>query len=284
MMSATELSRVKDIYLPQKATVTEIYSMTATEKFFRFHLEEGEALPYMPGQFMEVSVPGFGEAPISISSSPTRTDDTTFEMVIRKAGNVTTALHALVPGEPVGLRGPYGTHFPVEESMKGKDIVFVCGGIGLVPVRSAIHYVLDHRENYGQVTILSGTRSPEDRLFTEELYEWKTRSDVNFLETVDTADKRWGGTVGVITTLLKQVHIDPTKTVVVICGPPIMYKFVLLELRKLNVDINQIYVSLERHMRCAVGKCGHCQINGLYACQKGAVFNYADIVDVREAI
>lgn len=283
-MTAARISALKDIYLPQKAVVTEIYPMTATEKFFRFHLEEGDADDYMPGQFMEVTVPGIGEAPISISSSPTRIDKTTFEMVIRKAGNVTTALHTLVPGDPVGLRGPYGTYFPVTDAMKGKNVVFISGGIGLVPLRSAIHYVLDRREDYGEVAILSGTRRPEDRLFTEELYQWKTRNDVTFLETVDSADARWGGTVGVITTLIKQIRINPAQTVAVICGPPIMYKFVLLELRKLNVPIEQIYVSLERHMRCAVGKCGHCQINGLYTCQKGPVFNYADIFAVREAI
>lgn len=274
----------KDIYLPEPATVLNVRQMTSLEMYFKFKMDGGGHLDYMPGQFIEISVPGIGECPISISSSPTRTERGAFEMVIRKAGNVTNALHDLTPGDKVGIRGPYGSTFPVDGAMKRMDIMFICGGLGLVPVRSAIHYVLDSRKDYGEVIVLYGTRSPADRLFTGELYELKVRKDVRFRETVDIADPAWGGDVGVITSLLPHVDIDPDNTITIVCGPPIMYKFVLADLQKLNIADNSIYVSLERHMKCGVGKCGHCQINGLYTCQDGPVFNYADLAAVPEAI
>ncbi len=273
----------KDIFLPEPATVLDVQAVTKLEKFFRFKLD-GLGLDSMPGQFMEISVPGIGECPISISSSPTRTEDGVFEMVVRNTGNVTGALHRLSPGDRIGARGPYGKPFPVDDAMKGKDVFFICGGIGLVPVRSAIHYVLDHREDYGEVIILLGSRTPEDRMFIDELYEWKVRKDVRFRETVDVADPTWGGDVGVITTLMPHVDIDPGNLVTVVCGPPLMYKFVLLELENLEMPDDNIFLSLERHMKCGVGKCGRCQIGGLYACQDGPVFRYSDIVNVPEAI
>jgi NAD(P)H-flavin reductase len=273
-----------DIYLPRPATVLEVAKVTEHERFFRFAMAGYEPLGYMPGQFMEVSVPGIGEAPISISSSPTRCPDNTLEMVVRNVGNVTNALHNLTEGDRIGLRGPFGTPFPVDREMLRRDLLFVCGGIGLVPVRSAIQYVLDRRDQYGEITILFGTRSPQERLFTDELEEWAARDDVTFLETVDVADDSWTGNVGVITTLFSRIQVAALNTVAVVCGPPIMYRFVLRELHRLKMKNRHVYLSLERHMRCGVGKCGHCQINGMYACQEGAVFNYADIASVPEAI
>jgi NAD(P)H-flavin reductase len=277
-------AEAQDIYLPEPATLLDVRPLTDQEKYFKVKFDKARAADYSPGQFMEVSLPGIGECPISISSSPTRHADGAFEMVIRKAGSTTAALHRLEPGDKIGVRGPYGTRFPVDGQMRGKSVLFICGGIGLVPVRSAIHYVLDKRDQFRDVTVLFGTRSPRDRLFTGELYELKTRNDVVFQETVDVADPSWGGNVGVITTLIPLVRSDPASTIVVICGPPMMYRFVLIELRKRQFANRNIYVSLERRMKCGVGKCGHCQINGVYACQEGAVFNYADIVPLREAI
>ncbi|MBI3986472.1 MAG: FAD/NAD(P)-binding protein [Lentisphaerae bacterium] len=271
-----------DIYLPMPATAVQVAPMTASESFFEFRLDSGSDLGHMPGQFVEVSIAGQGEAPISISSSPTLKGS--FQMVVRNVGNVSRAMHALKPGDKAGIRGPFGTHFPVETAMKGRDILFICGGIGLVPVRSAIHYVFEHRRDYGKVNILFGTKTPADRLFTEDMERWKVQPDTTFLETVDRGDPRWKGHTGVITTLLPDVTVDPAKTVAVICGPPIMYKFVIMELRKRELDDDRIYISLERHMKCGVGKCGHCQVNGLYVCQKGPVFRYADVSAVREAI
>jgi NAD(P)H-flavin reductase len=274
----------KDVFLPQMATVLDNRPMTQAENHFRFRLPPAACSPYLPGQFMEVSVPGIGEAPISICSSPTRTGDAEFEMVVRRVGRVTRALHALQPGDTVGIRGPFGTHFPVDGALRHRDLLFVCGGIGLVPMHSAIQYVLDRRDDHGKVTILFGTRSPADRLFTDELLEWKVRDDVTFLETVDRADPSWGGSVGVITSLFSRIQVDPARTTAVICGPPIMYRFVLLELQKFGLANSHIYMSLERHMKCGVGKCGHCQINHMYTCIDGPSFSYSEIKNLEEAL
>lgn len=282
MIQSNPVQEIKDIYLPESADVLKVEPMTALETFFEFRLTSGRDLGHMPGQFVEVSIPGIGEAPISVSSSPTQRGS--FQMVVRKVGNLSGAMHALAAGRQIGIRGPFGTHFPVDGAMKGQDILFICGGIGLVPVRSAINYVLDHRDDYGHVTILFGTKTPADRLFTDEMQRWAAAKDVTFMETVDRADDGWKGNVGVITTLIPKVRIDPAKTVAVVCGPPIMYKFVILELDKVGLKADRMYVSLERHMKCGVGKCGHCQVNGLYACQDGAVFKYSEIANVREAI
>jgi len=272
----------KDLFLPEPAEVLKAEPMTEMEVFLRFTLDSGRELGHMPGQFVEVSVPGIGEAPISISSSPTLRPG--FEMVVRKVGNVTGAIHRLRAGDKVGIRGPYGTHFPVEAAMKGRDLLFVCGGIGLVPVRSAIQYVLHNRRDYGRVIILYGTKSPPERLFLDELRDWANLSDVEYMETVDRGAPGWTGHVGVITTLMPKVEVDPARTVALVCGPPVMYRFVLLELFRMNVGKQNIYVSLERHMKCGVGKCGHCQINGVYVCQDGPVFNYAEVEALREAL
>jgi len=272
----------KDIYFPLPATVSKVEPMTKLETFFSCRLDSGEELGHMPGQFVEVSIPGIGEAPISVSSSPTRRGS--FEMVIRKVGNVSKALHELVAGDKIFVRGPFGTSFPVDGAMKGKDVIFICGGIGLVPVRSAIQYVLDNRGDYGRVIILFGAKTPRDRLFVEELDKWRHDKNVTLLQTVDRRDESWYGAEGVITTLLPLVKIDKDNTVAIICGPPIMYKFVVVVLLEAGLNENQIYLSLERHMKCGVGKCGHCQISNIYVCQDGPVFKFSDITDIEEAL
>jgi NAD(P)H-flavin reductase len=273
---------VKDIYLPETATAVKVSRLTPTEKLFTFKLDSGKPLGHMPGQFAEISLLGIGEAPISISSPPEAAP--TFEMGIRQVGSLTTALHKLSPGDKVGVRGPFGTTFPVKTAMKGRDLLFVCAGIGMIPLRSAIKYVLAHRKDYGRVIILSGTRTPAFRLFADELEQWGKTDGVELLETVDQPEGSWKGNVGVITTLFPKVSFNPKKTVALIVGPPVMYKFALLELRKCEMSFNNIYVSLERKMKCGVGKCGHCQIDSLYACQDGPVFRYADIAAIKEAI
>ncbi|MBU4199074.1 MAG: FAD/NAD(P)-binding protein [Verrucomicrobia bacterium] len=280
-MAQTRSSQEKDIYRPEPATLAKVQPVTEMESFFELRLDSGKELGHMPGQFVEVSVAGIGEAPFGVSSSPTRQGS--FHLLLRRVGNVSSALHRLKAGDKVGIRGPFGKPFPVDDAMKGQDILFISGGIGLVPVRSVIQYVFDHRRDYGAVTILFGTKSPADRLFVDETDEWKRQPDTVYLESVDRADASWKGNVGVITTLMPKITIDPVRTVAVICGPPIMYKFVLMELNKMGVPSERSYVSLERHMKCGVGKCGHCQINGLYACQDGPVFRYSDLIPVREA-
>ena len=268
-------------YLPRWAEISRIEDLTESEKLFEMHLVSGEPLGHNPGQFVELSVMGIGEAPISVSSAPRETNS--FELAIRKVGNLTNAVHNLVTGDTVGIRGPFGTHFPVEET-KGKDILFVAGGIGLVPLRSFINFVLEHREEYGEVTILFGARNPSEQLFLDELEQWGSREGIKYLETVDRPDQNWKGHVGVITTLFPKIDIDPSKTYCIIVGPPVMYRFVILEAKARGIPDTQIFLSLERRMKCGVGKCGHCQINHIYVCQDGPVFRYTDIFDLKEAL
>jgi NAD(P)H-flavin reductase len=271
----------KDIYLPQLATVKQAKLLNETEVYLQLAMND-ETLDYVPGQFVEVSLAGVGEAPITISSSPTRKDY--FELVVRKVGNVTSTIHKLRTGDKIGIRGPFGKGvYPVKES-KGRDIVFICGGIGLVPQRSFINYVLDNRDDYGDVTILLGTKSPSQRFLIDELQSWSKRSDVQFMETVDQGDDRWSGNIGVITTLIPKIESRLKSAVVTVCGPPVMYKFVLMSLQEYNLPREDIYLNLERKMKCGVGKCGHCQINYCYVCMDGPVFRYSDLACLPEAI
>jgi NAD(P)H-flavin reductase len=270
----------KDIYLPEMATITKRRMLNGTELYMHLHLDSGKELEHTPGQFVEVSIAGLGEAPISISSSPTQKG---FELVVRHVGSLTKAIHKLEAGQKVGIRGPFGSTYPIEQA-KGKDLVFICGGIGLVPQRSFIRYVLDHRKDYGKVTVLIGTKCYDMRLFREEIALWQERKDMTLTETIDEAHDCWDGDVGVVTTLIPKIESDLPKSLLLVCGPPIMYKFVLMALAEAEVPEKNIYVNLERRMKCGVGKCGHCQINSLYVCQDGPVFRWSDLALVPEAI
>jgi sulfite reductase subunit B len=270
-----------ELYLPRPARLVKITDLGAKEKVFDFKFTDGDPLGQRPGQFVEVSMPGLGEAPISVSSSPTRPE--TFQLAIRNVGSVTEAIHNLKVGGVVGIRGPFGNGFPLD-FLKGKDLVFLCAGIGLFPLRSLVQYVLDRRGEFGRVIILSGARTPGDMMFREEQAEWSRRPDVEFLSTVDKGDAGWTGNVGVITTLIPKIKIDPRKTAAVVVGPPVMYRFAIIELKKANLADENIILSLERRMKCGVGKCGHCQINGVYVCQEGPVFNLAQLRGLREAV
>ncbi len=277
----TRSSAASSIYLPTMAEITRTEQLTKMEKLFEIRLKNGQDLGHQPGQFVEVSLFGIGEAPISVSSSPTKKGS--FELAVRAAGNVTKALHGMNPGSSLGIRGPFGEGFPLKE-MKGKDILFVAGGIGLVPLRSLINYVLDKRSEFGRVVVFFGAKTPSEQLFLGELERWRSSKEMEYFETVDRADANWKGNVGVITTLFPKIAIDPLKTMAVIVGPPIMYRFAILEAQVKGIPDDQIIVSLERRMKCGVGKCGHCQINDIYVCQEGPVFNYARIKNVKEAI
>lgn len=270
----------KDIYLPLPATIQKTRMMNGTELYMHITMDD-QQMDYEPGQFVQVSVPGLGEAPISISSSPTQGEG--FELVIRKAGNVTGAIHDMKKGDKLGIRGPFGTKYPYE-STKGKDLVFICGGIGLVPQRSFIKYVLDNRDDYGHLTVLMGTKCHSQRFFHSELAAWKKRDDIHLLETVDEADDCWTGNVGVVTTLIPKIESELPNSEIMICGPPVMYKFVLMALEEDDVPHDQIWLNLERKMNCGVGKCGHCQINQFYVCMDGPVFRYSDLGVAPEAI
>lgn len=270
------------IYLPVMAKVHKVEQMTELEKLFTIQLPEGHSLGNKPGQFVELSLLGIGEAPISISSSPSRSNGT-FEMCVRRVGDLTKALHQLKPGQAVAVRGPFGNSFPIEK-MKGKDVLFAAGGLGLAPLRSLINQVLDNRGSFERIIILYGTKHPSEILFKDELLAWADRDDVEFRMTVDRADEDWKGHVGVITSLFPSLTINPRNTVAATCGPPIMYRFVLMELLGKGIPETQIYLSLERRMKCGVGKCGHCQINNLYCCLDGPVFSYAQIKGLEEAL
>ena len=270
------------VYVPTMARLLQVEQITELEKLFTLELPDGHSLGNEPGQFVEVSLFGIGEAPISISSSPSRSNGT-FELCVRRVGDVTNALHQMEPGTMLGIRGPFGNPFPIAE-MKGKDILFAAGGLGLAPLRSLINEVLDQRGLFGRVIILYGTKQPSEILFKDELAEWAERDDVEFHMTVDRGDEDWKGNVGVITTLFPKITVNSRATVAATCGPPIMYRFVLMELLGKGIPETQIYLSLERRMKCGVGKCGHCQINGLYCCQDGPVFRYADVKGLEEAL
>lgn len=270
------------VYLPLQAKIRDIYQMNETTKLFYIDLPHGMALNHRPGQFLQVSIMGVGEAPISISSSPSRTNGT-FEICVRKAGDFTGVMHQLQPGDTIGVRGPFGHGFPFER-FRGKDLLFAPGGIGLPPLRSLINQVLDDRSNYGRVIILYGARNPSELLFKEELQEWEERDDVELLVTVDRGDESWKGNVGVITTLFPKIQVFPPNTIAFTCGPQVMYRFVVAELISMGIREGNIYLDMERRMKCGIGKCGHCQINHEYTCKDGPCFSYAHLKTLEEGL
>jgi sulfite reductase subunit B len=276
-----EPSLGNELYAPRAAELVRVEKLGPREKVFEFKFKDGKELGQRPGQFVELSIFGIGEAPISVTSSPTRQGS--FELAIRNVGSVTNSIHNMEKGAVVGIRGPFGNGFPIN-ALTGKDILFIAGGIGLFPLRSLIQYVVDKRSSFGKVMVLFGATSPSVRMFVNETEEWKKRPDIEFLETVDRAEAGWTGNVGVITTLIPKVQFEPKKTVAVIVGPPIMYRFVINELKKRDMSDENIVMSLERRMKCGVGKCGHCQINGVYVCQEGPVFTLAQLRSLREAV
>ncbi len=269
-------------YVPRSATLVSKQELNELVTLFEFAQDSGKPLAHRPGQFIQVSVYGVGEAPFSVSSPP-RTDHNNFELAVRRTGSVTNALHALEVGAKIGIRGPYGSYFPMQKFV-GQDFLFVAGGLGYIPIRSVLHYMLRHRDEFGHITLLVGTRNPKERIFTDQLAEISKRNDLEVLETVDTPDHGWKGNVGVITTLFPKISINPETTNVATIGPPVMYRFVIQECSKLGIPQNRIFVSLERRMKCGLGKCGHCQINGLNCCLDGPVFCYTDIAGLGEAL
>ena len=272
----------EQIFQPEFGRIRTVEQVGPLEKLFTIELPGGKSLDHRPGQFLEVSILGVGEAPISISSSPSRSNGV-FEMCVRKVGDVTSAIHRLQSGDKIGLRGPFGHGFPIEK-FRGKDMLFAPGGLGLAPLRSLINQVLDERALFGRVILLYGAKPPPELLFKDELREWAERSDIELHLSVDRGDETWTGNVGVITTLFKYITVNPRNTVAVTVGPPAMYRFVLMEFMGMGIPEGNIYLDLERRMKCGVGRCGHCQINNIYACQSGPVFSYKDIKGLEEAL
>jgi len=235
----------------------------------------GEALPrFKAGQFNMLYVFGVGEVPISISGDPDQT--TTLVHTTREVGAVTRAMRRLRIGDAIGVRGPYGTSWPVEAA-EGRDVVLIAGGIGLPPLRPALYHVLARRERYGRVVLLYGARTPEDLLFRDELTAWRAQLDLEVHVTVDRATGSWRGNVGVVTPIVRRAPIDPRRTVAMICGPEVMIRYACQELARRGVSPQDTFVSLERNMKCAVGLCGHCQLGPHLVCRDGPVFPYDQV-------
>jgi sulfhydrogenase subunit gamma (sulfur reductase) len=276
----------KNPFLPEAARIVRMYPLTNDVKFFQVRIADMEkalAFKYSVGQFAMLSVLGAGEAPFSISSTPSRPG--LLEFCIRKTGIVTEALFRLKENDLIGIRGPYGNGFPVEK-IEGKDVLIVMGGLGAAPLRSVLLYCLDNRDQFGRVILLHGAKKPSEMIFRDEFLDLKQRDDLECFLAVDEDDtKEWKENVGVVTTLFSEINpINPENTFSLVCGPPVMYKFVLKELVNLNIPKDQILMTLERRMKCGVGKCGHCAIDYIYTCLDGPVFTYWDVIHMRELI
>lgn len=276
----SEANKKENIFLPKEAKIVQIRKPTEQEKHFTLRMADGTPMIYQPGQIMELSLFGYGEIPIGIASSPTRTK--TFDVVIRSVGRVSNAINSLEEGQSMYMRGPLGKGFDLNK-LRGNNILVVAGGIGLCPTRSLIQYILDRRDEFKDFTLFYGTRSPDQQMFLEDIKLWRGSNDVKYFETVDKPAAGWNGNVGVITELFKKTEISPD-TRVIICGPPIMFKFVIMELEKIGIPHENIFLDLERRMKCGVGKCGHCQINDKYACIDGPVFSFDEIKNLEEAL
>ncbi len=262
---------VQETLIPKLGVVTDVRIDTPDVKTFRVNaLDGGKVFDHMPGQCAMLSIPGVGEAMFSITSSPTNTEF--MEFSIKKCGCLTNWLHQMEVGQQITIRGPYGNGFPVETEFKGKDMVFVAGGIGLAPLRSVINYVRDNRANYGTVDIVYGSRSMEDLVdYKEIIDEWCKEDGINVYLTIDREQEGWDGHVGFVPNYVKELGFDTNKTVI-ICGPPIMIKFTLAGLIELGFDKTQVYTTMELKMKCGVGKCGRCNIGAKYVCKDGPVF------------
>jgi sulfhydrogenase subunit gamma (sulfur reductase) len=285
-MSVTDISYRRrflasgNVYLPHIAVIEKVIDETPGERAIRtFHFnfkdeKLREEFTFESGQFALYSVFGAGEAPFCISSSPTRGDH--LEFAVLQIGKVTNALHRLGVGAEIGFRGPYGNEFPLD-FLQGKNLVFVAGGIGLAPLRSLVWNVMDNRDKYKNIDIIYGARSPSDLCFKYDLDAWDKDKTVNMVTTVDRGDESWTGRVGFVPKVLEEVAPSANNAVAIVCGPPIMIRFTFPVLEKLGFTPEQMITTLEKRMKCGIGKCGRCNIGNLYVCRDGPVFTYAQI-------
>jgi len=277
-------SRLKEVDRSFKAEIVNVIRLTDMEKLFQVRIVdevECERFSFLPGQFVMVEVPGYGEIPISISSSSSRGGS--LELCIRRAGLVTGALHRARRGARIGIRGPFGSHFPLEK-MKGHDVLLIAGGLGLAPLRAAIFAVIENRADFGAVHILYGTKNPSQLLYDYQYEEWRRIDDIDLRVIVEEPDSGWSGPVGLITQLLDDVEVEPQQTFAIVCGPPVMFKFVCGRLSRLGMPMQRMYVSLERRMHCGIGKCCRCNIGSTFTCMEGPVFDFWTVMNLKEAI
>jgi len=282
-MTVTDISHRRkflaqdNVYLPHIVIIEKIIDETPGVRTFHFNFKDEklrEEFSFESGQFGEYSVLGVGEAPFCISSSPTRRDH--LEFALQRVGKVTNALHRLGVGAEIGFRGPYGNGVPLD-LLQGKNLVFVGGGIGLAPLRSLIWNVIDNRDKYENIEIIYGARSPSDLCFKYDLDAWNKDKTVNMVTTVDKGDENWKGRVGFVPQVLEQAAPSAQNAVAIVCGPPIMIRFTFPVLEKLGFTPEQMITTLEKRMKCGIGKCGRCNIGNLYVCRDGPVFSYAQI-------
>ncbi|MBP1619262.1 MAG: oxidoreductase FAD/NAD(P)-binding protein [Acidobacteria bacterium] len=273
-------------YLPVPARIMRMQELTSEIRLYDLRFTDtalADRWAFRPGQFVELSIMGVGEGPFSLPSSPTRRG--IFQLGIRRTGTLTDYLFDRVrEGDTVGIRGPLGNGFPIE-LFEGQDMLLVAGGLGMVPLRGLLHYLIDQRDSFGRVILLYGTRSPDQVLFRDELESLARRGDAEILLSVDTTQgKPWGGRTGVVTELLDLVQLDVSTSYAVACGPPVFYKFMLEKLVARGFGRHRIYLSLERRMECGIGKCGHCAVGYTFTCLHGPVFSYWDAVNLPELI
>jgi len=266
-----------DPYVPKLAEIVEkrheaknIYTYR-----LRFSAEEDQRdYSFKPGQFNMLYIYGVGEIPISISGDPS--DKEGIDHIIRVVGTVSRAMEACEVGDSLGIRGPFGSEWPLEEA-KGKDVLIVTGGLGCAPVMGAIHYILNRRKEFGALKILHGIKAPKDLIYRQKIEEWKQFPDTEVHLTSDESDKDWKFHIGVVTNLMEKINVDPANTIVMMCGPEIMMKFSIKEFKKRNIPAEQIYLSMERNMKCAMGFCGHCQYGPHFICRDGPILRYDQV-------
>jgi NAD(P)H-flavin reductase len=277
---------IKDsIYAPRVATITQINALTSTEKQFKIKIDdtvERSAFNFLPGQFVELTVFGVGEAPFSIPSSPSNKEY--FELCVRNIGSVSGALHRMEAGAKVGIRGPFGKGVFPYDKMRGNNVVIIAGGLGMAPVRSLLLQILEERQNYKGLSLIYGCVEPQSILYRDEIEGLRKRNDIDVKLTVDRPDNNWKDAVGVCTNLIPNLEYKPEDTFIVVCGPPVMYKFVIIELNEKKYLPEKIFLSLERRMECGVGKCNHCHVGNKLACVDGPVFSLWEIENLKEAI
>jgi sulfhydrogenase subunit gamma (sulfur reductase) len=277
-------SRLKHVDRTFKARITNIVPLTEMEKLFHLRIEgkdERERFSFLPGQFVMVEVPGYGEVPISISGSPSTRG--LIELCIRRAGAVTAFLHKAEQGAVIGIRGPFGNHFPMEE-MKEHTVLLVAGGLGLAPLRAPIFYVTENRAEYRDVHILYGTKDRSQMLFDYQYDSWRRVAGVNLQIILERADDSWDGPTGLVTNLLGDTNVRMEDAYAIVCGPPVMFKFVCKRLSEMGMPMHRMFVSLERRMHCGMGKCCRCNVGSTYVCIEGPVFDFWTVMNLKEAI
>ena len=266
---------MKNPYELIKAEIVDIKEETSNIKTFT--LKPKDPISFATGQFMEVAIPGFGEAPFTPSSNPK--DNKKMEFTIMKAGRVTSALHDMKTGQKLGIRGPYGLGYPLND-FKNKELLIVGGGVGLAPLRSLLYALFNEIDNYKKVDLRYGAKTPEDIVYKNEIGNWGKDGKSSVIMTVDVGSKSWKGNVGLVTTILEDIKIDLNNAAAVVCGPPVMMKFATFRLLEKGFKPDNLFLSMEKNMSCGVGKCGHCRLGEYYACKEGPVFRYDKINNI----